>query len=49
MFPNSYLLGMLDDLLEKGIIQLLEPKRPEEVERTVDPKYDCYHRMKVIL
>ena len=36
---------MLDDLLEKGIIQLLEPKRPEEVGRTADPKYSHHHRM----
>ena len=31
-FLNSDLLGMLDDLLEKEIIQLLEAKRPEEVQ-----------------
>jgi len=37
-FPNSDVPGMLDDLLEKGVIQLLEPKRPKEVERTADPK-----------
>jgi len=45
LFPDSDLLGMLDDLLEKQGIQLLEPKRPEEVGRIVDPKYCCYHRM----
>jgi len=33
---------MLDD---KGVIQVLKPKRPEEVKRTVDPKYYRYHRM----
>jgi len=36
---------MLDDLLEKGVIQLPEPKRPEEVGRIADPKYCRYHRM----
>jgi len=36
---------MLDDLLEKGVIRLSEPKRPEEVERTVEPKNYRYHRM----
>ena len=44
-FPDSDLLGMLDDLLKKGVIQLLEPKRPEEVGRTANPKYCLYHRM----
>jgi len=44
-FPNSDLPGMLDDLLEKGVIQLPEPKRPEEVGMTADPKYCRYHRM----
>jgi len=37
LFPDSDLPGMLDELLEKGVIQLLELKRPEEVERTADP------------
>ena len=36
---------MLDDLLEKGVIQLPKLKRPEDVRRTSDPKYCCYHRM----
>jgi len=36
---------MLDDLHEKGVIELPEPKRPEEAERTTDPKYCCYHRI----
>jgi len=30
---------MLDHLLEKGVIQLSEPKRPEEVGRMADPLY----------
>ena len=42
---NSNLLGMVDDLLEKGVIQLLEPKRSEDVGGTADLKYRCYRRM----
>jgi len=34
---------MLDDLLEKGVIELPEPKRPKEAGRTIDPKYYRYH------
>jgi len=45
LFPNSNLSGMLDDLLENGIIELLVPKRPEEARRTTDPKYCRYHRV----
>ncbi|KAL9666826.1 hypothetical protein QQ045_001169 [Rhodiola kirilowii] len=44
-FPDSDLSGMLDDLLEKGIINLPEAKRPDEVNRTNDPKYCRYHRL----
>ena len=44
-FPDSDLLGILDDLLEMGAIQLPKPKSPEEVGRTTRPKYCCYHRM----
>ena len=36
---------MLDDLVENGIIELLELKRPREARRTTDPKYCCYHRV----
>jgi len=43
-FPDSDLSGMLDDLLEKGIIELPPSKRPEESGRTNDPKYCQYHR-----
>jgi len=43
--PDSDLLDMLDDLLEKGVIQLPDPKRLEDVGRTIDPKYCRYHRM----
>jgi len=45
LFFDSDLPGMLNDLLEKGVIQLLEPRRPEEVGRTANPKYCHYHRM----
>jgi len=34
---------MLDDLLEKGVIELPKPKRPGEVGRTNEPKYCQYH------
>ena len=33
---------MLNDLLEKGLIQLLKPKRPEEVGMTAGPLYYWY-------
>ena len=36
---------MLDDLLEKGIIELSPSKRPEESGRTNDPKYCRYHQV----
>jgi len=32
-FPNSDLSGMLDDLIENGLIELPEPTRPEEAGR----------------
>jgi len=44
-FPDSDLSRMLDDLLEKGIIELPQSKRPEEAGRTSDPKYCRYHRV----
>ena len=44
-FPDSNLSGMLDDLLEKCIIELPPSKRPEEAEKTNDPKYCQYHRV----
>ena len=44
-FPDSNVPGMLEDLLEKEIIKLLECKRPEEMGRTNDPKYCKYHRV----
>ena len=36
-FSNLDLLGILDDLLEKWIIQLPQPKRPKEARRTANP------------
>ena len=36
---------MLDDLPKNGIIELLTPKRPEEADRTTDPKYCRYHQV----
>ena len=36
---------MLEDLLEKNVIKLLECKRLEEMRRTNDPKYCIYHRV----
>ena len=44
-FHNSDLSGMLDDLLENKIIELPEPKRPEEVRRINNPKYCRYPRV----
>jgi len=38
-FPDSNLWGMLDDLLKKSVITLLEPKCPEEDGKTIDAKY----------
>ncbi|KAL9233128.1 hypothetical protein vseg_008162 [Gypsophila vaccaria] len=45
LFPDSNLPSMLDELLEKNVIQLPEPKRPEQVNKTIDPNYCRYHRM----
>ena len=36
-FSDLDLFGILDDLLEKWIIQLPKPKRPKEVGRTANP------------
>jgi len=38
IFLDSVMLGMLDDPLKKGVIQVSEKKRLEEVGRTY-PKY----------
>jgi len=44
-YSESDALEILYKLLEKGLIQLLESKGPEEVRRTNDPKYCKYHRI----
>ncbi|KAM3014740.1 hypothetical protein FF2_027401 [Malus domestica] len=44
-FPDSDIDAMLDDLLEKKVIELPEYKRPEEMNRINDPKYCKYHRI----
>ena len=44
-FSDSDVSGILDDLLKKKIIKLLECKRPEEIGHTNDPKYWKYHRV----
>ncbi|KAM2770371.1 hypothetical protein PS2_013028 [Malus domestica] len=43
-FPDSDVVAMLDDLLEKKVIGLPECKRPEEMNRTDSPKYCKFHR-----
>ncbi|KAH7864675.1 hypothetical protein Vadar_032506 [Vaccinium darrowii] len=44
-FPNSDVPSMLEDLLEKNVIQLPECKRPEEIGKVHDPRYCHYHRI----
>lgn len=44
-FPDSDLSGMLDDLLEKGIIELPKSKRSKEAGRTNDPNFSHFHRV----
>ena len=44
-FSDLDLSGMLDNLLEKSVIESPEPKYPKEVRRTADPKYCRYHRI----
>ncbi|KAM1216947.1 hypothetical protein ACFX2J_013177 [Malus domestica] len=44
-FPDSDVAAMLDDLLEKKVIELPECKHPEEMNRINDPKYCKYHRI----
>jgi len=43
--PDWDLSCMLVDLLEKGVIELVKTKHPEEAGRTTDPKYCRYHRV----
>jgi len=42
---ESNALEMLNKLLEKELIELLESKHSEEVQRTNDPKYCKYYRI----
>ena len=42
-FPDSDVPSMLEDLLQKNVIKLLECKRPEEMGRVNDPNYYHYH------
>ena len=44
-FPNSHLLDMLEQLLEKQPIQLPKCKRPAEMRRVKDLNYCKYHRV----
>ncbi|VVA37242.1 PREDICTED: retrotransposon, partial [Prunus dulcis] len=44
-FSDSDVAGMLEDLLEKKVIELPECKRPEEMNRVNDPKFCKYHRI----
>ncbi|KAM1935129.1 hypothetical protein ACFX15_019229 [Malus domestica] len=44
-FSDSDIDVMLDDLLEKKVIELPECKRPEKMNRINDPKYCRYHRI----
>ncbi|KAK2970518.1 hypothetical protein RJ640_001723 [Escallonia rubra] len=44
-FPDSDVPGILDFLLEKGIIELPESKRLEESGRANEPRYCKYHRI----
>ncbi|KAM2913993.1 hypothetical protein COP2_044574 [Malus domestica] len=43
-FPNSDVVAMLDDLLDKKVISLPECRRPEEMNRTDSPRYCKFHR-----
>ncbi|KAM1305606.1 hypothetical protein ACFX2F_023124 [Malus domestica] len=44
-FLDSDMDAMLDDLLEKKVIELPECERPEEMNHVNDPKYCKYHRI----
>ncbi|KAM1802469.1 hypothetical protein TB2_033171 [Malus domestica] len=43
-FPDSDVVAMLDDLLDKKVINLPECRRPEEMNRTDSPRYCKFHR-----
>jgi len=44
-YSESDVPEMLDKLLKRGLIELPESSRPEEIRRTNDPKYCKYHRI----
>ena len=44
-FPDSDVPSMLEDLLQKKVIELPECKRPEEMGHVNDPNYCHYHRI----
>ena len=44
-FPDSDVPDMLEQLLEKKLIELPEPKRPNEKDKVNDPKFCKYHRI----
>ncbi|KAM1966198.1 hypothetical protein ACFX15_046448 [Malus domestica] len=43
-FPNSDVVAMLKDLLDKKVINLPESRRPEEMNHTDSPRYYKFHR-----
>ncbi|KAM1523200.1 hypothetical protein ACFX14_013266 [Malus domestica] len=43
-FPDSDVVAMLEDLLEKKVIGLPECRQPEEMNRTDRPRYCKFHR-----
>ncbi|KAB2596966.1 hypothetical protein D8674_032416 [Pyrus ussuriensis x Pyrus communis] len=43
-FPDSDVVAMLKDLLDKKVIDLPECKRPEDMNRTDSPRYCKFHR-----
>ncbi|KAM0963233.1 hypothetical protein ACFX19_022658 [Malus domestica] len=43
-FPDSDVVAMLDDLLDKKVISLPECRRPEEMNCTDSPRYCKFHR-----
>ncbi|KAM1151823.1 hypothetical protein ACFX19_035101 [Malus domestica] len=44
-FQDFNVATMLDDLLEKKVIELPECKHPEKMNRVNDPRYCKYHRI----
>ena len=44
-FHDDNVEGIFNELMKEKAIQLLEPKRPSEVDKINDPKYCRYHRI----